>query len=74
MWKRNISKKGFIRIAKSNGVDAFSFIELPNYSAPTNKDNKLAQNYTIDVWDAVSVEVDLILNTNCLTKEKIKLC
>lgn len=63
-----ISEK-FIEIIKSNkntsivkkdGVDSIKFRKIYNYNTGENK------NETLDIWDAISLQFDLIINNNCL--------
>lgn len=63
-----ISEK-FIEIIKSNkntsivkkdGVDSIKFRKIYNYNTGENK------NETLDIWDALSLQFDLIINNNCL--------
>lgn len=61
----NLNGKFFQIIKDSKGVEQIKFTKYPNYST-NSKDNK-----TIDVWDALAIDIDLILKTNCITKEII---
>lgn len=49
-----------LSIKRDDGVEKISFEFAPNYST----DNK--GNNTLDIWDAIIIEMDLIMNINCL--------
>lgn len=47
-------------IVKKNGVDSIKFRKIYNYNTGEN------ENETLDIWDAISLQFDLIINNNCL--------
>lgn len=46
----------------------FGFDKLPNYSVSANQN----ENESIDIWDAILIEADLLINTNCINLETLK--
>jgi hypothetical protein len=54
----------YMQIYKTTGnIPQVSITKYPNYST-NEKENK-----TIDIWDALVIDLDLIVKTNCITTE-----
>lgn len=70
-----IAEKAIERFTKSQLVGfedklnpKYSFFREPNYS------ENQKENATIDIWDALVIDTNLILNTNCLTHKELIEC
>ncbi len=68
-----ITMKGIQRnkntsIQRNNGGLSISYEKLTNYYTSQN------ESKAIDIWDAIIVTTDLIINTKCLTTKTQQLC
>lgn len=65
--------KGNIRIRRDNGVLKYSYRNLPKYSV-SEKGGENDETATLDLWDAVVLNTDLLVDDSCKDEAYFEFC